>query len=102
MAANRFIADYDLVVPKESKSISIKIPNEEKKKILCILGLSKKSDMIKSDDCRQMILCDKYGEFYEASVQELGDIIKFVQIRSGEEPDKYKSGKAVVHNMRGK
>ena len=102
MAANRFIADYDLVVPKESKSISIKIPEEDKKKTLFILGPSKKDDMIKEGDLEQIVLCDKNGDFYEASVHAFGEILKFVQIRSGEDPDKYKSGKAVVHNMRGR
>lgn len=100
MAVNRFIADYDLVVSKDSKSISIKVPNEDRKKTLTILGPSKKNDMIKEGDLDQIILCDKEGNFYEASVHWFGEIIKFVQIRSGEEPDLYRSGRATVHNMR--
>lgn len=104
MAVIRFIADYDLVVPKDSESISINIPGDEsgKKKTLSILGLSKKNDMVKEEGTDQIILCDKDGNFYEASVHEFREIIKILQIRSGDEPDRYRSGKAFVHNMRGK
>ena len=102
--ANTFIADYDLIVSKNSKSISIRVPEDEsrKKRNLFILGSSKKSDMIKQDDQIQVILCDKVGDFYEASVLELEDTLKFIQIRTSEEPDRYKSGRAIVHNMKGR
>lgn len=104
MAAVRFVADYDLVVSKGSESIMINIPGDdsEKKKTLFILGPSKKEDMVKEENSKQIILCDKDGTFYEASIHESGEIIKFLQIRSGDEPDRYKSGKAFVHNMRGR
>lgn len=104
MAVNRFIANYDLVVSKESKFILINEPGDEqaKKKTLFILGPSKKDDMIKEDGVEQVVLCDKDGNFYEASTHTFGEIIKFIQIRSGEEPDKYRSGRAIVHDMRGR
>lgn len=99
-----FLADYDLMVPRQSETITVKLPVEDggKRQTLFILGESEKQDMVKQSDWKQWILCDKDGDFYEASVLLLGDTVKFIQIRSGEEPDKYRSGKAIVHNMRGR
>ena len=102
MATNKFIAEYDLVIPKGTDSVLVRVPEEEKKRTLFFLGLSRKNDMIIDTDMKQVILCDKDGNFYEASVHEFSDTMKIVRIRSGEEPERYRSGNAVVHNMRGR